>query len=52
MACKMVLVQAQRRVVRVPHLKLYFLILHVSQVRDRANTAASDQVHVIFFWVL
>lgn len=40
MACRKVLVQAQRRDVRVLHLKLYFLIQHVSQYRYRTNSAA------------
>lgn len=44
MACKKVLVQAQRRDVTVSHLKLYFLIQHVSQDRDRANSAAVIKV--------
>lgn len=45
-ACKEVLVDAQRRDMMVPLLKLYFLIRHVCQGRDRANRAAVNQGHV------
>lgn len=48
MACRKVLVQAQRRDVTLPHLKLYFLIHHVSQDRDKANSAAVIKVMRFF----
>lgn len=40
MACRKVLVQGQRRDMRVLHLKLYYLIQHVSQYKYRTNSAA------------
>lgn len=39
MACRKVLVQAQRRGMRGLHLKLCYLIQHVSQYRYRTNSA-------------